>query len=73
MFSSLFFFQLLSLFDAILVDRALGEKRFAMTNLPKATARFAVQGRRLPWLWCSTAGRLLVACRTDRQQSGATE
>ncbi|SDG53717.1 hypothetical protein SAMN05216338_1001649 [Bradyrhizobium sp. Rc2d] len=32
-------------FDTILVDRALSEKPFVMTNLSKATPPFAVQGR----------------------------
>jgi hypothetical protein len=31
-------------FDTIVVDRARDEKRFVMTNLPKATPLFAVQG-----------------------------
>jgi hypothetical protein len=59
--------------STILVDRARDEKPFVMTNLSKATLPFAVQGPRLPWLWCSTPGHLLLACRTDRQQSGAIE
>jgi hypothetical protein len=57
-------------FETIVVDRASGEKRFVMTNLSKATPPGAAQGRQLPWLWCSTAEHLLIACRTDRRYSG---
>jgi hypothetical protein len=31
-------------FDTIVVDRARDEKQFVITNLPKATPPFAVQG-----------------------------
>ena len=50
-----------------------GDDRAAqqLAKLPKATAQSAVQGRRLPWLWCFRSGHLLVASRPDRQQPGA--